>query len=128
MLLWIVATAWRTGLTWASAWCITTHVIFAYTLLTVAIASIAGALLPESTEVNLRTPPYTNFGSLVDASDSSLLHALAIEADVRSAYAAVLAWIGVRAATGVSGSKAAAVVSACVGVEVLLAVCSALFR
>ena len=127
-LLWIVAVVWRSRMPWATAWCITTHVMFAYTLLTVACASVAGALLPESTDVDLRHPPFTNIGGLVSASESPILHALAIEADVRSAYAAILAWIGVRAAANVSGVAAAAVISTCVGVEVLAALLSALLR
>jgi hypothetical protein len=127
-LLWIVAMLWRSRIAWASAWCITTHVMFAYTLLTVAFASVAGALLPESTEVDLRHPPFTNLGMLVSTSDSAALHALAVEADVRSAYASILAWLGVRAAANVTCIAAAAVISSCVVVEVLAAVLSALLR
>lgn len=127
-LLWIVAMVWRSRMAWGSAWCITTHVMFAYTLLTVAFASVAGALLPESTDVDLRHPPFTNIGILVSASDLPVLHALAVEADVRSAYAGILAWLGVRAGSNVSGVAAAAVITTCVGVEVLAALLSALFR
>src|SRR5262245_47475156 len=54
LLLVIAALVFRVRLSWASAWSVTTHVTFAFTLLTVAIASVAGAVLPESAEVNLR--------------------------------------------------------------------------
>jgi hypothetical protein len=57
-----------------------------------------------------------------------LLHALALEADVRSVYVAVLLWVGVRAVTGARGAAAARVVAMCFAAAALAAVCSALLR
>jgi hypothetical protein len=128
VLLWALALAWRCGLTWAGAWCVTTHVHFAYTLVTVAIASVAGALTPDTMDVDLRNPPFTNLAFLVSSGDSSVLHALAREADVRSLYASVLAWMGVRGATNAAPKKAAGVVATYVAIAVTLAVATAAFR
>lgn len=124
-LLWVVALIWRARVTWASAWCVTTHVMFAYTLLTVAIASVAGALVPDTVEVELRRPPFTNLGFLVSASESPVWHALGTEADVRSLYAMALGWIGLRSAAGTTGWTSGGVVATCVATEVLVAVASA---
>jgi hypothetical protein len=126
--LWAAAAVWRVRLTWPGAWSLTTHVTFAYTLLTIAVASVAGALLPESTDVDLRNPPFTNLGSLIVDGQAPVLHALAVEADVRSAYAAVLVWIGVRAVSAARGGDAAWVVATCFGGTVLIACGSALLR
>ena len=126
-LLRVAAALCRVRLTWPGAWSLTTHVTFAYTLATVAVASVAGALLPASTEVNLRHPPFTNPGFLVSEAHAPVLHALALAADVRSAYAAVLLWLGVRAVTG-AGDAAARVVAMCFAAAALAAACSALLR
>ena len=126
-LLRVAAAVWRARLTWSGAWSLTVHVMFAYTLATVAVASVAGALLPESTDVDLRHPPFTNPAFLVVGAQSPVLHALALEADVRSAYAAVLLWVGVRAVAG-AGGAASRVVATCFAAAVLAAVCSPLLR
>ena len=127
-LLWGVALAWRIRVTWASALCVTTHVAFAYTLCTVAIASVAGALLPDSVQVELRHPPFTNLGYLTDASESPAWHALAAAADVRSLYTLVLAWIGVRSASKATVLGAAAAVATCFAIVVVGSVASAATR
>ena len=127
-LLWGVALAWHVRVAWASAWCVTTHVAFAYTLCTVAIASVAGALLPDSVQVELRHPPFTNLAFLTDASESPVWHALATATDVRSFYALVLAWIGVRSASTATGRASAGVVATCFVVVVVGAVASAAAR
>jgi hypothetical protein len=127
-LLWSAAAVWRATLTWPSAWSLTTHVTFAYTLATVAAASAAGAFLPESAEVNLRSPPFTNLAFLVSDADAPALHALAAEADIRSAYAAVLAWVGVRAASDAHSGAAARIIATCFAVSSLVACSAALFR
>lgn len=128
VVLWAVGLMWRVRLRWASAWCLTVHTVFAYTLATVAIASVAGALLPESADVDLRQPPFTNFSALVVRGDSPVLRAFLTEADVRSVYAAVLAYLGVRAASGARVRDAAGVVATCFIARVVAVVCTALAR
>ena len=127
-LLWGVALAWHVRVTWTSAWCVTTHVAFAYTLCTVAITSVAGALLPDSVQVELRHPPFTNLAFLTDASESPVWHALATATDVRSFYALVLAWIGVRSASMATGRASVGVVATCFVIVVVGAVASAAAR
>jgi len=127
-LLWGVAVAWRVRMTWASALCVTTHVAFAYTLCTVAIASVAGAMLPNSLQVELRHPPFTNLAYLTDANESPAWHALAAAADVRSLYALVLAWVGVRSASKATALAAAGVVATCFAIAVVGSVVSAATR
>ena len=127
-LLWGVALAWRVRVSWASALCVTTHVAFAYTLCTVAVASVAGALLPDSVQVELRHPPFTNLAYLTDASESPVWHALAAAADVRSLYALVLAWIGVRSASKATALAAGAVVATCFAIVAIGSVASAATR
>jgi hypothetical protein len=112
-LLWIVAALWRTRISWASAACVTTHVMFAYTLVTVAVASVAGALLPASVDVDLRHPPFMNLSSLVGEAAPQWVLALAMEADMRSLYAIVLAVIGVRAASRADGWMVVGTVTTC---------------
>ena len=112
-LLWVVAALWRARISWASAACVTTHVMFAYTLLTVAVASVAGAMLPESVDVDLRHPPFTNLSSVVADTAPAWALRLAMEADIRSFYAMVLAWIGVRAASRASGWLVAGTIATC---------------
>jgi hypothetical protein len=127
-LLWGVALAWRIRVTWASALCVTTHVAFAYTLCTVAIASIAGALLPDSVQVELRHPPFTNLAYLTDPNESPAWHALAAAADIRSLYASLLAWVGVRSASNATALAAAAAVATCFAIVVVGSVASAATR
>lgn len=112
-ILWLVSRAWRACLTYASAWCVSAHVMLAHTLVTVAIASVAGALLPESVDVELRHPPFTNLAFLVDAAARPRLHAMFAELDVRSLYACVLAWIGVRAASSQNALPVVGIVATC---------------
>jgi hypothetical protein len=115
-------------LLWASALCVTTHVAFAYTLCTVAIASVAGAMLPDSVQVELRHPPFTNLAYLTDANESPAWHALAAAADVRSLYALGLAWVGVRSASKATALAAAAVLATCFAIALVGSVASAATR
>lgn len=95
---WLAARVWGVGVAWMPTLSVVMHVYVAYTLVTVAFASVAGALLPESAEVDLRQPPYTNFASLLGGSPSEAVRSLVTEADIRSAYALVLLWLGLRGA------------------------------
>jgi hypothetical protein len=127
-LLWVTTRLWGVRLGWSSAWCLTIHVTLAYTLATVAIAAVTGALLPESAEVDLRNPPFTNLGFLVADNQASVLHVLAAEMDVRSAYAGVLTWLGVRAASQARVGEAALIVFTCFAAATLAACAAALLR
>ncbi|HUQ80282.1 MAG TPA: hypothetical protein VM076_04065 [Gemmatimonadaceae bacterium] len=124
-MLWLVALVWRARLTYAGAWCVTAHVTFAHALVTVALASVAGALLPESVDVALRHPPFTNLAFLADVTAQPFLHAVLGEIDVRSIYAVVLAGVGVRLAANTSRMTAAGVVASCFTIIAALAVASA---
>jgi hypothetical protein len=97
LVIWLAAKAGRIGVSWRIAFSIATHTLFAYTLATIAIASVAGALLPASSDVDVRNPPFTNPASLASES-SGLTRALLGELDVRSAYAISLVWVGIRGA------------------------------
>jgi len=96
---WMVAKAWGLRVGWKPIFSITTHVYVAYTLATVAVASIAGALLPESADIDLRNPPFVNLASLVAESAGGIGRRVLGELDIRSAYALMLLWFGLRAAS-----------------------------
>jgi hypothetical protein len=98
LVVWLAAKVWHVGVSWTSSFSVVTHVYVAYTLATIAFASVAGALLPESAEVDLRHPPFTNFASLLDDDTSTVVSRLVGEIDVRSAYALWLLWLGLRGA------------------------------
>jgi hypothetical protein len=95
---WLAARVWRVGVSWASTFCVVTHVYVAYTLATIVFASVSGALLPESADVDLRNPPFTNFAWLLADSTPESVRTLVRELDVRSVYAMLLLWTGLRGA------------------------------
>jgi len=98
LVVWLVARVWRVNVAWATAFSILVHVYVAFTLATLAFSSVAGALLTESVDVDLRNPPFTNLTWLVGGTDSDVVRTLAGEMDVRSAYVLVLLWLGLRGA------------------------------
>jgi hypothetical protein len=98
LVLWLVGVLWRARMSWATAVSIAVHVLFAYTLATVLVASVAGALLPASVEVDLRSPPFTNLEFLAGSDGNPAVRRLLALVDVRTAYALVLVSIGVGAA------------------------------
>ncbi len=98
LIAWLTARAWHVGVAWPTAVSILIHVYVAFTLATVAFASVAGALLPQSVDVDLRNPPFTNLTSLLDGTGPEVFRTLVGEMDVRSAYALVLLWVGLRGA------------------------------
>lgn len=98
LVVWVAALAWRAGARWTPTFAVVTHVYVAYTLATVAFASVAGALLPESVDVDLRHPPFTNFTPLLADTTADVIRRLVGEIDVRSAYAMALLWLGLRGA------------------------------
>ena len=129
LILWIASRAWGARTRWTSTYSVVVHVMLAYTLATVAIASIAGALLPESTNVELRHPPFTNLGDLVNASAFPILHALLVELDYRSAYALVLTFFGIRECIDPrNSSRACLIVATCFALNLLFTVLTAFFR
>jgi hypothetical protein len=93
---WLAAGAWRVGVSWATAFSILMHAYVAFTLITLAFACVAGALLPEDGDVDLRNPPFTNLTSLLSGTGSAGFRPLAGEFDVRSAYVLALLWLGLR--------------------------------
>lgn len=98
LVVWFAARARRIDMAWATVFSILTHIYVAFTLVTVAFASVAGALLTEPADVDLRNPPFTNLTSLVGGTDSEVVPMLAGEMDVRSVYVLVLLWLGLRGA------------------------------
>lgn len=98
LVVWLAGMVWRLRVSWTPAFSVVMHVYVAYTLATIAFAGVAGALLPESADVDLRHPPFTNFAPLLVTSTSEVLLSLARELDVRSAYALLLLWLGLRGA------------------------------
>jgi hypothetical protein len=113
--IWLLAMAWRLRIGWAQLFSICAHVTVAYTLATIAFASVAGALLPDSASIDIRNPPYTNVGFLFHRmGTATLLHRLAAEADIRSAYAAGLLWLGLRVAGEAEPPRKVGVVAASV--------------
>ena len=98
LVVWLAAMVWRLRVSWTPIFAVVTHVYVAYTLATVAFASVAGAVLPESADVDLRHPPFTNLAPLFGDFTSEAILTLAGEADVRSAYALLLLWLGLRGA------------------------------
>jgi hypothetical protein len=108
LILWLVANVWRLEMSWASAVSVAVHTCFAYTLATVAIASVAGAILPASADVDLRNPPFTNPSALLSGSAGHVARAIVAELDIRSVYALVLVSLGLRAAAPAGSREAIA--------------------
>ena len=115
-IVWLATKAWRVNAAWTSVFSVVAHVYFVYTLWTIAVASVAGALLPERTDVDPQHLPFTNLAFFIDASAHGTIRRLVAEADVRAAYALALSWVGLRAAVpgesrariaGVTGTFAA---------------------
>ena len=98
VLVWLAAKVWRVGVSWTPTFSVVTHVYVAYTLATIAFASVAGALLPESADVDLRQPPFTNLAPLVADATPDVIRHLVGEIDVRSVYVLLLLWLGLRGA------------------------------
>jgi hypothetical protein len=129
LLLWITSRAWNARTSWTSTYCVIVHVMLAYTLATIAIASVAGAILPETSNVELRHPPFTNLGALASAAANPVTHALLVELDYRSAYALALTFVGVReSALDRNASRAGFVVATCFAAHLLLAMVIAVAR
>jgi hypothetical protein len=95
---WLTARVWGVSVVWATAFSIVMHVCVAFTLATLGFASVAGAVLPESADVDLRNPPFTNVASLLRGTGPGVVRTLVGELDVRSAYVLVLLWLGLRSA------------------------------
>jgi len=129
LVVWMAAMVWRLRVSWTPAFSVVMHVYVAYTLATIAFAGVAGALLPESADVDLRHPPFTNFAPLLGTSTSEVLLSLAREFDVRSAYALLLLWLGLRgAAPDAARCDVASAVAAIAVVRVAGVVTLALLR
>lgn len=92
---------------WRVLFSIITHVYVAYTLVTIAVVSVAGAVLPDSADLDLRNPPFVNLAALVPDAASTLLRRVVAEIDLRAAYAAALLWLGLRGAAPDESAAAA---------------------
>ena len=95
--LWVASNAWLVRVRWPVAFSIAIHIYAAHTIATIVVASIAGALLPAAVDVDLREPPFVNLSSW-GLGQSPVTARLLGEMDVRSAYAATLAALGLKAA------------------------------
>jgi hypothetical protein len=93
-----VARVWDLRIRWRALFSIITHVYVAYTFATIAVVSVAGAVLSDSAELDLRNPPFVSVAALVPDAASTLVRRIAAEFDLRAAYAAVLLWLGLRGA------------------------------
>jgi hypothetical protein len=117
---WLAAKAWRADVAWPTAVSIAAHACVAHTLLTIALASAAGALLPASFAIDVRNPPYSNVAQLVGYGREGAGLLLA-EIDIRTAYALMLVWFGIHAADPRGGrSRTTLVVATCFVVRLLL--------
>ena len=126
---WLAAKVWRVGVSWTSTFSVVTHVYVAYTLATIAFASAAGALLPESADVDLRNPPFTNLVMRLEDSTPEVIRSVVGELDVRSAYALLLLWIGIRgAAPNAARFDVASAIATVAIVRLTGVVAGALFR
>lgn len=114
--LWFAGALWRARIAWPVAFSIGTHAYLAYTLATVAAASVAGALLPGESALDPRNPPFTNLAPLLSEAAHPVATRVLAALDLRMAYAFVLAWIGVHAAIPRAGRLRAAGVVAAVAV------------
>jgi len=99
LVVWLAARVWGLHVRWRVLFSIVTHVYVAYTLATIAVASVAGAILPDSADVDLRNPPFVGLAPLVSDAANGLARVLVAELDLRAAYAAVLLWLGLRGAS-----------------------------
>ena len=125
-LLWASCRAWSLSLGWSVAVSIAVHVTLAYTAATIAIASVAGAVLPASVDVDLREPPFVNFSALVDPNASRVLTRGLGEIDIRSAYATALVALGLRSAIPTaSRARVVAATATCVVARVVAVLWSA---
>lgn len=121
-LLWVSGHVWGVGFGWRSGFSIAVHVYLAYTIVTIAVASVAAATLPASVEVDLREPPFVNLRDLADPAQSPTLARLLGEADVRSVYALILVAVGITAAhPSASTARIVGVVASCFAVRVMVA-------
>lgn len=125
LVVWLAAKGWRIPVSWTAAFAVVTHVYVAYTVATITFASVAGAVLPASADVDLRHPPFTNFMTLLDDAMPEVIRHLVGEVDVRSAYALLLLWLGLRGAApnaachGVTGAVVTIVAVRLTGVVTL---------
>jgi hypothetical protein len=118
-LLWFASRLWAIRLGWSVAFSIVVHVYAAHTIATILVASVAGAMLPASVEVDLNSPPFTDVTALVDVSSFPILERLLGELDVRSVYGCSLVALGVAAADpAASRTRIAGVVASCFAVRV----------
>jgi len=127
--LWVAARMAELRVKWRVSYSIVTHVYVAYTLATVLIASAAGAFLPQSIDVDLRNPPFTNLRFLAGDTANHVVRKLLEQIDIRSAYALLLVWLALRQAVARAERRAVTgAVTIFAAVRVLTVVAIAAFR
>ena len=118
-LLWVITTAWGARVDWRTAVSIVAHVYLAHTIASIGMASIGGALLPASVDVDPRDPPFTSLRGLAHES-GSLAARLLGEIDLRSAYAIALLAIAIRATVPqASRGRVVGVIVTCIAIRLL---------
>lgn len=118
---WLAAKMWGVRLTWQTGFSVTTHACVGHTLATIALASVAGVVLANSADIDLRSPPFSNIAYFV-TTERDLLGRLLAELDIRSVYGLGLIWLGVRAAAPTDSRTATAmVIATCAVARLLLA-------
>jgi hypothetical protein len=129
LLVWFAARVCGVRLAWAAGFSIVTHIDLAYTVATLAAASVAGALLPESADVDPRNPPFTSLAPLASGTTSTLVQHLAAAADVRAVYVLALLFVALRCAAPMERRQRIWVVVASVaGVRLVGVALAALLR
>jgi hypothetical protein len=125
-LLWVATRVWGARLDWPTAVSIAAHVCLAHTIASIGMASIAGALLPASVDVDPRDPPFTSLRGLAHGSESLAMRLLG-EIDLRSAYATALLAIAIRATVPqASRGRVAGVIVTCVAIRLVAVAWSAI--
>lgn len=125
-LLWVATRVWGARLDWPTAVSIAAHVYLAHTIASIGTASIAGALLPASVDVDPRDPPFTSLRGLAHGAESLTVRLLG-EIDLRSAYAIALLAIAIRATVPqASRGRVAGVIVTCVAIRLVAVAWSAI--
>jgi hypothetical protein len=94
---WGAARVWNVDVSWSATFAVVSHVHVVNTLVTLAVASVMGTLLPESMLIDIQHLPYTNLGFLADGTTHLTLHRLAAQLDARAVYSLILLWLGLHA-------------------------------
>lgn len=124
-LLWVTTRVWGARLVWPTAASITAHLYLAHTIASIGAASIAGALLPASVDVDPRDPPFMSLRGLAHGPGSLAVRLLG-EIDLRSAYVLTLLAIAIRTTVPqASRGRVVGVIVTCIAIRLLAVAWSA---